>query len=256
MNTVVARRGAALLAVLFVFAVARAGEPPTPLPAPAPEPEVLGTAPATSAPLPRVKLTTSHGDLEIELYEDDAPNTVANFIELCEKHFFDGLKFHDVINNRWVQTGDPTGTGRGGPSYKFAHEVNAESLGLDKIVVKDFVVLYKIKAQPGTEQLTLKDLYEKQGFHFVPNLKSHPVVKGAVAMAYRVADTNGSQFFIALNDCPWLDGKHTVFGHVTSGLEILKLVQKGDIVEKIEILYKRDHPYHVKTLEGKAEPVK
>ena len=221
-------RAAAVL--MFVFAAAAfSAEPPAKETA---EP----TAPAAGAALPKVRMSTSHGDIDIELYEDDAPNTVANFIELCEKHFFDGLKFHDVINNRWVQTGDPTGTGRGGPSYKFAHEVNAESLGLDKIMVKDFVVRYKMTPPAGTEQLTLKDLYEKQGFHFVSNLKSHPVEKGAVAMAYRTPDSNGSQFFIALNDCPWLDGKHTVFGHVTGGLEILKLVQKGDIVDKIEII--------------------
>lgn len=208
--------------------------------------------------LPQVKLTvlrgTEHSDVEIELFEDDAPNTVANFIELCEKHFFDGLKFHDVIAGRWVQTGDPTGTGRGGPSYKFAHEVNAEALGLDKLTVKEFAAKYKQPVPAGAEGLTLKELYEKQGFHFVPNLHSHPVVKGSVAMAYRVADTNGSQFFIALTDCPWLNGKHTVFGRVTSGLDALKLIQKGDVVEKVEILYKRDHPYHVKTMEeGKAE---
>ncbi len=241
-------RAAAVLMFVFAAAAAFAAEPPAK--------ESAEPAAAAGTALPRVRMSTSHGDIDIELYEDDAPNTVANFIELCEKHFFDGLKFHDVINNRWVQTGDPTGTGRGGPSYKFAHEVNAESLGLDKIMVKDFVVRYKMTPPAGTEQLTLKELYEKQGFHFVSNLKSHPVEKGAVAMAYRTPDSNGSQFFIALNDCPWLDGKHTVFGHVTGGLEILKLVQKGDIVDKIEIISKRDHPYHVKTLEGKVEPAK
>ena len=201
-----------------------------------------------------VKFTTTHGDMEVELFEDDAPNTVANFIELCEKHFFDGLKFHDVIAGRWAQTGDPTGTGRGGPNYKFAHEINAESLGLDKIMVKEFAATYGQPVPAGADGMSLKELYEKQGFHFVPDLNSHPVVKGSVAMAYRQPDTNGSQFFIALNDCPWLDGKHTVFGRVLTGLESLKLVQKGDLIEKVEILFKRDHPYHVKTLdEGKAE---
>ena len=234
-----------LLTILVIMLSAHAGAPSEPI------------APVPSQALPKVKLTTPHGGVEIELYEDDAPNTVANFIELCEKHFFDGLKFHDVINGRWVQTGDPTGTGRGGPSYKFANEINAESLGLDKIMVKDFAVKYKQPVPPGAGGMTLKDLYEKQGFHFVPGLNSHPVVQGSVAMAYRTPDSNGSQFFIALSDCPWLNGKHTVFGRVLTGLESLKLIQKGDLVDKVEVLYKRDHPYRVKSLdEGKAEPGK
>ena len=244
------------LACLFLSTVANAANAPTP----PPPKEPAGTEmPAESGhALPQVKITvlrgTEHSDVEIELFEDDAPNTVANFIELCEKKFYDGLKFHDVIAGRWVQTGDPTGTGRGGPNYRFAHEINAEALGLDKIGVKEFAAKYKQTAPAGAEDMTLKELYEKQGFHFVPNLHSHPVVKGSVAMAYRVADTNGSQFIIALTDCPWLNGKQTVFGRVTSGFDALKLIQKGDVVEKIEILYKRDHPYHVKTLEeGKAE---
>jgi cyclophilin family peptidyl-prolyl cis-trans isomerase len=224
-----------------------------PRPAPKP-PDVVEEPPAPAQPLPRVKLTTAHGeihaDVEIELYEDDAPNTVANFIELCEKHFYDGLIFHRIEPGRWAQTGDPTGTGRGGPSYKFAHEIDAEALGLDKIVVKDFAARYKQKPAPGTEEMSLKELYEKQGFHYTKGLKSHPVTKGSVVMAYGQPDTNGSQFFVALNDCLWLNGKHTVFGRVVSGLEALKVVQKGDLVEKVEILSKRDHPYKVKTLEA------
>src|SRR5689334_8542111 len=146
-------------------AVALAEEDPKTAPAKAPD--VVEEPPAPVKPLPRVKLSTTHGEthieVEIELYEDDAPNTVANFVELCEKHFFDGLVFHSVTPGRWVQTGDPTGTGRGGPSYKFAHEIDAEALGLDKIMVKDFALRYKQKPAPGTEEMSLKELYEKQG---------------------------------------------------------------------------------------------
>lgn len=219
-------------------------------------PEVVEEPPASAQPLPRVKLATARGEVEIELYEDDAPNTVANFIELCEKHFFDGLVFHNVVEGRWVQTGDPTGTGRGGPSYKFAHEINAEYLGLDKKVVKDFARDYKLTPAPGTEEMSLKDLYEKQGFHYLKGLKSHPVTKGSVVMAYSQPDSNGSQFFVALSDCPWLNGKHTVFGHVISGLEALKIVKKGDLLEKVEVLTKRDHPYKVRTLETATNEAK
>jgi len=207
-------------------------------------------------PDPEAVIKTSAGDITVQLFESDAPNTVTNFVELCEKHFFDGLVFHSVTPGRWVQTGDPTGTGRGGPSYKFAHEIDAEALGLDKIVVKDFATRYKQKAAPGTEEMTLKELYEKQGFHCVHGLKSHPVTKGSVVMAYSQPDTNGSQFFVALSDCTWLNGKHTVFGRVVTGLEALKAVQKGDLLEKVEILSKRDHPYKVKTLEAAAAEAK
>jgi cyclophilin family peptidyl-prolyl cis-trans isomerase len=242
----------ALCAGLCTAALSGEAEPKTP-----PKPPEVVEEPAPAAhPQPRVKLTTARGEVEIELYEDDAPNTVANFIELCEKHFFDGLVFHSVTPGRWVQTGDPTGTGRGGPSYKFAHEIDAEALGLDKIMVKDFALRYKQKPAPGTEEMSLKELYEKQGFHYLHGLKSRPVTKGSVVMAYNQPDTNGSQFFVALSDCTWLNGKHTVFGRVVTGLESLKVVQKGDLLEKVEILSKRDHPYKVKTLEAAAAETK
>jgi cyclophilin family peptidyl-prolyl cis-trans isomerase len=119
-------------------------------------------------------LQTNHGPIEFELYPDDAPKTVENFVKLARDGFYDGLIFHRVIPDFMIQGGDPTGTGRGGPGYQFEDEFNR-----------------------------------------------HKVDRGALAMANAGPNTNGSQFFIVTADaCPWLDGKHTVFGRVTSGMEI------------------------------------
>src|SRR6187399_1132021 len=120
-------------------------------------------------------LHTNHGAIEVELYPDDAPKTVENFVKLAQDGFYDGLVFHRVIPNFMVQGGDPTGTARGGPGYTFEDEFN-----------------------------------------------QHAVDRGALAMANAGPNTNGSQFFIVTADsCPWLDGKHTVFGRVTSGMDVV-----------------------------------
>jgi peptidyl-prolyl cis-trans isomerase B (cyclophilin B) len=122
----------------------------------------------------RAVLQTNHGPIEIELYPNEAPKTVENFVKLARDGFYDGLIFHRVIPDFMIQGGDPTGTGRGGPGYQFGDEFN-----------------------------------------------EHKVDRGALAMANAGPNTNGSQFFIVTADaCPWLDGKHTVFGRVTSGMEI------------------------------------
>jgi peptidyl-prolyl cis-trans isomerase B (cyclophilin B) len=118
-------------------------------------------------------LQTSHGSIELELFDADAPRTVENFRRLAGEGFYDGVIFHRVIPDFMIQGGDPTGTGSGGPGYTFEDEFN------DK-----------------------------------------PVVRGALAMANSGPNTNGSQFFIVTAEaCPWLDGKHTVFGRVTSGMD-------------------------------------
>jgi peptidyl-prolyl cis-trans isomerase B (cyclophilin B) len=179
--------------------------------------------------LPRVRLTTDKGNVDIVLLEDAAPNTVANFIELAEKKFYDGLTFHRVLPNFMIQGGDPTGTGRGGPGYRFADEVCAEAVGL---------------TEPAKQAL------EQAGYVFVPGLKSCRVVKGALAMANAGPNTNGSQFFICHKDCDWLNGKHTVFGLVTQGQDVVDKMAQGDKIVKVEILSKRDHPYAVKKLGG------
>ncbi len=127
----------------------------------------------------RIQIRTSLGELEAELYPGEAPKTVENFIKLAKKGFYDGLIFHRVIADFMIQTGDPTGTGRGGPGYQFKDEFSS-----------------KLKHdQPGT-----------------------------LSMANSGPDTNGSQFFITAAPTPWLDGKHTVFGRVTKGLEVVTAI--------------------------------
>jgi len=127
-------------------------------------------------------LHTSEGSIEIELFPEDAPKTVANFTKLAGEGFYDGLIFHRVIPEFMIQGGCPQGTGTGDPGYKFEDEFN-----------------------------------------------HHKVVKGALAMANSGPNTNGSQFFIVTADAtPWLDGKHTVFGQVTAGQDVVDLIQQVD----------------------------
>jgi len=120
-------------------------------------------------------LHTNHGAIALELYPDDAPKTVDNFVTLAREGFYDGVIFHRVIPDFMIQGGDPTGTGRGGPGYQFEDEFN-----------------------------------------------DHKVVRGALAMANAGPNTNGSQFFIVTaQEASWLDGKHTVFGRVTDGMDVV-----------------------------------
>jgi peptidyl-prolyl cis-trans isomerase B (cyclophilin B) len=125
-------------------------------------------------------IETNKGAIEIELFDEDAPKTVANFVELIGKGYYDGLTFHRVIPDFMVQAGCPRGDGTGGPGYEFEDEAN-----------------------------------------------EHRIVRGALAMANRGPDTNGSQFFIVTADeCPWLDGKHTVFGRVTDGMDVVDSISR------------------------------
>jgi len=127
-------------------------------------------------------LHTSEGAIEVELYPDDAPKTVENFVKLARDGFYDGVIFHRVIPDFMIQGGDPTGTGTGGPGYEFEDEFN-----------------------------------------------DHPVARGALAMANAGPNTNGSQFFIVTTEAaPWLNGKHTVFGKVTSGMDIVDRISEAD----------------------------
>jgi cyclophilin family peptidyl-prolyl cis-trans isomerase len=127
-------------------------------------------------------VNTSMGAIAIELFDDDAPKTVANFKKLAGEGFYDGVVFHRVIPDFMVQGGDPTGTGSGGPGYTFEDEFN-----------------------------------------------DHRVVRGALAMANAGPNTNGSQFFIVTADaCPWLDGKHTVFGQVNEGMDTVDSISTVD----------------------------
>jgi peptidyl-prolyl cis-trans isomerase B (cyclophilin B) len=125
-------------------------------------------------------LHTNQGAIEIELFDDDAPKTVDNFVKLARDGFYDGVIFHRVIPDFMIQGGDPTGTGTGGPGYQFEDEFN-----------------------------------------------DHKVERGALAMANAGPNTNGSQFFIVTTEAaPWLDGKHTVFGRVTSGMDVVDTISE------------------------------
>ncbi len=146
------------------------------------------------------KMNTSIGTIEVEFFDDDAPETVANFRKLAGENFYDGIIFHRVIPDFMIQGGCPEGTGTGGPGYTFQDEFN-----------------------------------------------QHKVVRGALAMANAGPNTNGSQFFIVTTkSAPWLDGKHTVFGQVTGGMETVDKIEStptgpGDrpndppVIESIEL---------------------
>ena len=122
------------------------------------------------------------GAISVELFDDDAPKTVANFTKLAGDGFYDGVIFHRVIPDFMIQGGDPTGTGSGGPGYAFEDEFN-----------------------------------------------DNKVERGALAMANAGPNTNGSQFFIVTADAaPWLDGKHTVFGRVSGGMDAVDAISEVD----------------------------
>jgi cyclophilin family peptidyl-prolyl cis-trans isomerase len=122
---------------------------------------------------------TTLGTIELELFDDDAPKTVANFRKLAGDGFYDGIIFHRVIPDFMIQGGCPKGTGTGGPGYTFEDEINP-----------------------------------------------HKIVRGALAMANAGPNTNGSQFFIVTTQsAPWLDGKHTVFGEVTGGMDTVDAIE-------------------------------
>jgi cyclophilin family peptidyl-prolyl cis-trans isomerase len=159
---------------------------------------------------PLVLLHTTKGDVVIELFEDQAPNTVANFVYLVEKGFYNGLKFHRVLDGFMAQGGDPKGDGTGGPGYSIACEC------------------------------------------YRPDYVRH--ARGSLSMAHAGRDTGGSQFFLTFKATSFLDGKHTVFGQVVQGMDVVDKFQRMDPekpnpyvqCDKIidaRVLRKRNHPY-------------
>lgn len=130
----------------------------------------------------KIKIETTKGDIYADLYKAEAPKTVENFTTLAKKGFYDGIIFHRVIPGFMIQTGDPTGTGMGGPGYQFGDE------------------------------------FSKKLRHDKP---------GVLSMANSGPNTNGSQFFITEVATPWLDGRHSVFGQVTGGMDVVLAIAKA-----------------------------
>jgi peptidyl-prolyl cis-trans isomerase B (cyclophilin B) len=135
-------------------------------------------------------IKTNRGNIRLQLRDDKAPKTVANFEKLAGKGFYNGLKFHRVIPDFMIQTGCPKGDGRGGPGYTFADE-------------------------------------------FAPDLKHDG--PGVLSMANAGPNSNGSQFFITHVATPWLDGKHSVFGKVIEGQDVVNAIKQGDTMESVTI---------------------
>lgn len=162
--------------------------------------------------LPQVKIETTKGTIVVELFENEAPNTVANFISLVENQFYNGTPFHRVIPQFMAQGGDPTGTGTSGPGYTIECECD------------------------------------------LPNARKHFL--GSLSMAHAGKDTGGSQFFLTFRPTEHLDGRHTVFGRVIEGFDVLPKITRTegpqarptqDKIISAEILRKRDHAYEPKT---------
>lgn len=138
----------------------------------------------------KATIETARGNMVVELYPQHAPKTVNNFVFLAKEGFYDGILFHRVINDFMIQGGDPTGTGRGGPGYKFEDETRGNPL------------------KHGTAVLS---------------------------MANAGPNTNGSQFFITHSPQSHLDGKHTVFGKVVEGQDVVNAIRQGDSMAKVTI---------------------
>ncbi|MDB4978246.1 MAG: peptidyl-prolyl cis-trans isomerase [Candidatus Peribacteria bacterium] len=173
-----------------------------------------------------VTISTSKGDVVLELNADAAPKAVTNFIALARSGYYDGLTFHRIIPTFMVQGGDPKGDGTGGESVfgpTFEDEISALSYSLDKKTLADLAQGQQIP--PELQKMTLKAYYEKQGYVYNNTLKSLPMNRGAIAMANRGPNTNGSQFFIVQGEnINWLEGKYTVFGKVTKGMEVVDTI--------------------------------
>ncbi|TSC58602.1 MAG: peptidyl-prolyl isomerase [Candidatus Peregrinibacteria bacterium Greene0416_19] len=175
-----------------------------------------------------VLLRTSKGDVTLELNADAAPKTVTNFVTLATNGYYNGQMFHRIIENFMVQGGDPNGNGTGGVSVygdTFEDEVNANSYGLQGKVIKNLAKGQEVPAD--IANLTIKQYYEKLGYRYNDQLRSLPMKRGAIVMANRGPNTNGSQFFIITAEkTPWLEAKHTVFGNVSKGMDVIDTISK------------------------------
>lgn len=174
-----------------------------------------------------VTIRTPKGDITVELDADAAPKTVTNFVLLAQAGYYDGTTVHRVIPDFMIQAGDPSGNGTGGESVygeTFEDEINAKSYGLDKTTVREAAAGQDVP--PEIADLSVEEFYTQQGYTFNDALTSLPMQRGYIAMANRGPDTNGSQFFIIQREdgTEWLNGKHTVFGKVTDGMDVVDMI--------------------------------
>lgn len=157
----------------------------------------------------KATIQTTKGDIQVELYEEKVPKTVANFVKLVKSGFYDGIYFHRVIQDFMIQTGDPQA--KGTPGVDFAYEPNSQGLPI---------------AGTGGPGYKFEDEFDASLRHDGP---------GILSMANSGPNTNGSQFFITHVATPWLDGKHAVFGKVLVGQDVVNQIVQGDKIEKITI---------------------
>ncbi len=143
----------------------------------------------------RIQMNTDRGTIDLTLLAGRTPVTCANFLNLAKSGYYDGITFHRVLADFMIQGGDPTGTGRGGPGYRFEDECHAD-LKFDRA--------------------------------------------GLLAMANAGPRTNGSQFFITHVPTSWLNGKHTIFGVVTQGQDVVDAIRQGDKIKDITVLDSTD----------------
>jgi len=174
-----------------------------------------------SNPMTKAKIETNKGDIIIELYNKQAPATVANFIKLAQLPtdspegnglFYDNIKFHRVIPDFMIQTGDPQSRGEADVDFVYDPTDNPKNLPI---------------AGTGGPGYTFAD-------EFSPELRFDK--PGVVAMANSGANTNGSQFFITHVPTPWLNDKHAIFGQVLEGQDVVNSIQQGDFIKTISII--------------------
>ena len=158
-----------------------------------------------------VMIETDKGAIKLELYINDAPKTVENFVKLANENFYNGIRFHRVMQEFMIQGGDPISKGIFGADFVYDPEENPDNLPI-----------------AGTGG---------PGYSFEDEINFHKVEVGSLAMANSGPNTNGSQFFIVTESAqPHLDGKHTVFGKVLEGMEVVRSIEQGDVMDRVYIV--------------------
>lgn len=240
---------------------------------------ITAAAEMEDATNPLLLLSTSTGDIYIELLPAEAPNNVENFLALAhgeiefvdpnsnarfQPRYFDGMQFHRVVPDFIVQAGSPFYNPLGAPENLLQDEINANSLGLDRLPVLneqgDFNPIlnigneeefHKVLLQPLFNQLNIdsapemeerqfevleilqswsvKDAYENQGYRYSEENPTRGITRGVVGLANAGPNQNGPEFFIALQDSPWLNGKHTVIGRVVEGIETVEAIGNTEV---------------------------